>query len=83
MIKEIQIAAKLSNIRDTAKRFFGNEFKAKLEPYTKLISDYMKQSGKDELHSVMELVQLDSVRDNGMAQMLFFSAAVEMIEPSK
>jgi len=82
MIKEIKIAARLYEIRDTAKRFFKEEFKSKLEPYTALILVHMKKSGKDELCAAMDLLQLESVQGNGMAQMLFIAAVVEMIEPS-
>lgn len=79
-MKQLQVAAKLEQCRDTAKRFFRGEYEAKLKPYTALLKAHMKQSGKDELHSVIELVQLDSISENGMAQMLFFSAAIELIE---
>ena len=78
----VKVAARLYNMRDTAKKFFGKEYREKLKPYTHLIQAHMKANGVDEIVSVIKLAQMESVKDNAMSQMLFFAAAVELIEPS-
>lgn len=78
----MKLAAKLYQCRDTAKRFFRDEYEAKLKPYRNIIDAHQKKFNLEVLPSVLELCSFESVRDNGMATMLFMAAAVEMIEPS-
>lgn len=80
MEQQIKMAAKLYQCRDTAKRFFKDEFKAKIEPYKQIIIKFNKAKGTDTLESVIEIAQ-NHITD-GMGQMMLFAAAVEMIEPS-
>jgi len=82
MEQQVKIAAKLYQCRDTAKRFFRDEYEAKLKPYKNIIESHQKKFNLDVLPSVLELCSLESVRDNGMAIMLFMAAAVEMVEHS-
>jgi len=83
MEKQIKIAAKLYQCRDTAKRFYRDEFKDKIEPYKECIRKYMVNSGKDELLSVMEICEIDEIKDKGgFAIIMFMAAATELIEPS-
>jgi uncharacterized membrane protein len=80
--QQVKLAAKLYQCRDTAKRFFRDEYEAKLKPYRNIIDAHQKKFNLEVLPSVLELCSFESVRDNGMATMLFMAAAVEMIEPS-
>ena len=82
MEQQVKLAAKLYQCRDTAKRFFRDEYEAKLKPYRNIIEAHQKKFNLEVLPSVLELCSFESVRDNGMATMLFMAAAVEMIEPS-
>jgi len=83
MEKQIKIAAKLYQCRDTAKRFYKDEFKDKIEPYKECIRKYMMNSGKDELLSVMEICEIDEIKEKGgFAIIMFMAAATELIEPS-
>jgi len=82
MEQQVKIAAKLYQCRDTAKRFFRDEYEAKLKPYKNIIEAHQKKFNLDVLPSVLELCSFESVRDNGMATMLFMAAAVEMVEQS-
>ena len=82
MEKQIKTAAKLYQCRDTAKRFYGAEYNEKLRTYKNVIEAHQKKFNLEVLPSVMEICSFESVRDNGMAVMLFMAAAVEMIEPS-
>lgn len=83
MEKEIKIAAKLYQCRDTAKRFFKEEYKEKLKPYTRVLEAMKKIINSDTLPALLECLKLKLIDDNGMGQMMFMAAAVEMIEPSK
>ncbi len=82
MEQQVKIAAELYQCRDTAKRFFRDEYEAKLKPYKNIIEAHQKKFNLDVLPSVLELCSFESVRDNGVATMLFMAAAVEMVEQS-
>lgn len=82
MEQQVKLAAKLYQCRDTAKRFFRDEYEVKLKPYKNIIEAHQKKFNLDVLPSVLELCSFESVRDNGMATMLFMAAAVEMVESS-
>ena len=82
MEKEIKIAAKLYQCRDTVKNLFKNDFKEKIEPYKTAIKKYMASTGKDEIHSVLEICNTEEIKEKGMAVLMFMAAATEMIEPS-
>ena len=81
MEKEVQIAAKLYECRDIAKRFFRDEYSEKLRTYKNIIEGHQKEFNLDVLPSVYEICSLESVRDDGMIIILFMAAAVELIEP--
>lgn len=82
MEQQIKIAAKLYQCRDTAKRFYRDEFKDKVEPYKECIRKYMAESGKDELLSAMDICEIDEMKEKGFAIIMFMAAATELIEPS-
>jgi hypothetical protein len=83
-MNEIQMTAKLYDMSDTAKKFFGVKYKEAIIPYQTLMLEYMNKSGKSELEAAIELVQLESVKDNAMGQMMIFAAAVDLINnPNK
>jgi len=82
METEIKIAAKLYKCRDTAKRFFREEYSEKIRPWKNIILDHQKRFSLETLPSVLELSSFESIRDDGMATMLLMAAAVEIMEPS-
>lgn len=82
MEQQIKMTAKLYQCRDTAKRFFRDEYEAKLKPYKNIIESHQKKFNLEVLPSVLELCSFESVRDDGVMTMLFMAAAVEMLEPS-
>lgn len=77
------MAAKLYQCRDTAKRFFKEEFEEKILPYKKIISDVAKEKKIGELEAMMKICDDDVIKNNGWTMMLLMAAAVEIIEPSK
>ena len=82
MEQQIKMAAKLYRCRDTAKRFFGEEFNDKIQPYKKIISDVAKDKNISELEAMMKICDDDVIKNNGWTLMLLMAAAVELLEPS-
>jgi hypothetical protein len=82
MEKQIKMAAKLYHCRDTAKAFFKDAYKEKLEPYTYILKKVMESNNEDEIQALLRISKTQSYQENGMAQMMFFTAVVEMLEPS-
>lgn len=82
MEQQIKMAAKLYRCRDTAKRFFGEEFKEKIQPYKKIIADVAKDKNIGELEAMMKICDIDVIKNNGWTLILLMAAAVEMVEPS-
>ena len=80
MNKEIEIAYKMQKCRDTATRFFRDEYIKKTLPYKNIIKAHQNKFNLDVLPSVLELCSFESVRDNEMAIILFMSAALDLIE---
>jgi len=80
MREEITIAAKLYECNDTAKKFFRDEYPEKIKFYKEAIGRVMKDHNCDTLQAVIKISKLPSMVDNGMAIMMFMSAAVDLIE---
>lgn len=82
MEKEIKMAAKLYECRDTAKSFFKEKFKEKLQPYTHIIQEVMKANNLEEIPALLKISKAQHYQENGFAQMMYMAAVVELIEPS-
>lgn len=82
MERQIKMAAKLYRCRDTAKRFFGEEFKDKIQPYKKIIADVAKDKNIGELEAMIKICDDDVIKNNGWTLVLLMAAAVELVEPS-
>lgn len=82
METQIKIAAKLYECRDTAKRFFREEYAEKLKPYINLIKAVMERNELDVLPAVLKITS-ETVNDNGFGTMMFMAGAVELMEPSE
>mgnify|MGYP006921373652 CR=1 FL=1 len=82
MEREIKIAAKLYECRDTAKIFFKERYKDKLEPYTHILKEVMKANSLKEIPALLLISKTNHYQENGMAQMMYMAAVVELIEPS-
>lgn len=83
MKEQIKIAAKLYECQETAKMFFKEEYPSKIKWYKDVIVNYQKKNNKDVLQSTLALCQLESVKENGMAIMMFMAATVDLIESDK
>lgn len=83
MEQQIKIAAKLYDCRDTAKRFFKEDFWEKIKPHTEIIKQVMKSNGIGEMKALLKISETEMYQDSGMTQMMFIAAMVELLEPSK
>lgn len=83
MEKEIKIAAQLYKCRDTAKRFFAEKYAERLKPYIHIIKEVMKANELEELEAILRISKTKTYQEDGMVQMLFMAAAVELLEPSE
>jgi len=82
MEKQIKMAAKLYECRDTAKKFLGAEYKERLKPYTQILKATMKANNLEEIPALLKVSQTETYQDNPIGQMMFMAATVELIEPS-
>lgn len=83
MEKEIKIAAQLYKCRDTAKRFFRKKYAERLKPYIHIVKEVMKANELEVLEAILKISKTKTYLDDGMVQMLFMAAAVELLEPSE
>ena len=81
-MNKVQMAAKLYECRDTAKRFFRDEYSEKLQPYTHIVKEVMKANDLEELPALLKISNTLSFQENPMTAMMFMAAVVELIEPS-
>lgn len=82
MEKQIKMAARLYHCRDTAKRFFRDEYQEKLKPYTHILSAIMKANNLEEIPALIKISETNTYQESTMGQMMFMAAVVEMLEPS-
>jgi predicted house-cleaning noncanonical NTP pyrophosphatase (MazG superfamily) len=82
MEKHIKTAAKLYECRDTAKRFFNEQYKEKLKPYIHVLKHLMKDKNLEEIPALLEISKTEHYKENAMDQMMYMAAVVELIEPS-
>jgi len=69
MENPIKMAARLYQCRDTAKRFFRDEYQEKLKPYTHILSAVMKANNLDEIPALLKISETHTYQDNAMGQM--------------
>jgi hypothetical protein len=81
-MNQIQMAAKLYECRDAAKVFLKEEYKERLQPYTHILKEVMKANNLEEIPALLKISKTIHYQENGMAQMMYMAAVVELIEPS-
>lgn len=78
----LQMAAKLYDCRDTAKRFFRDDFPDKIKPYQEAITKVMDNKKLEVLPAILLISKSETYQSDGMIQLLFLAAACEIMEPS-
>lgn len=83
MEKNIKIAAKFYECRNTAKKLYKKEYAETLKPYIEIIKMVMKAEKKSVLEALLKISETKTYnQDSGMGQMLFMAAGVEILELS-
>jgi hypothetical protein len=77
--QKIQMAAKLYDCRDTARRLLGKAFNPKIAEYSEVIKLVMSDKKIDTLAAG---IFLSKQSENPMTVIMVLAATVEMIEPS-
>lgn len=86
MEKEIKMAAKLYECRDTAKKLAkiqGVTFKSAISQYTTIIEAVMESKELKPLEALLFISETKTYKESGMAQMMFMAALTELLEPSE
>lgn len=78
--QHIQITAQLYECQETAKRFFGEKYAKKIEPYSVMIKQVMKANTCNALQALLKISKTEHYNNNGMVQMLYMAAVVEELE---
>lgn len=81
--QSVKITSKLYECRDAAKSLFKEEYFKRIIPYQDIIKSVMKANSEDEMRAVLRISKTNTFQESALAQMMFFAATVEMIEPSK
>lgn len=81
MNNSIQIAARLYECRDTAKRLLGEKFTSRMQEYGDMVKKLAGAKGIDILMAGKILADPD-VSGGGITSVLVLAATVELIEPS-
>jgi hypothetical protein len=81
--KLIRTTAKLYQMRDTARRFFKDEWPEKQREWIPIIEAEMRKSNIGELEAAMKIGQVLSDAGHGFSVIVVMATVCEMIEPSK
>jgi hypothetical protein len=79
----IKTTAKLYQMRDTARRFFKDEWPAKQREWIPIIEAAMRQDGVGELEAAINICKVLSDADQGFSIIIVMGTVCEMIEPSE
>lgn len=74
------MAVKLYVCRDTAKRFYKDEYKSKLEPYTVIVKTVMKANNVEEIPALLKISETKLYQENPMNQIMFVCAVTELMD---
>jgi hypothetical protein len=74
------VAGKLKRCQESARRLYGDEYSEKIKPYIEAVNSFCAACNTEPLKALPELLELPSVKGNGLAEMLFVAAVVDIIE---
>ena len=77
--KQVRMAAKLYEARDSMRGLFGARYQERLSPYREIIRGAMAKHSCDELEAVLEIKRFDPSLD-GVELAMLLAAAVEEVE---
>lgn len=74
----LQMAAKLHDCKDSVKFLCGDKYDEKIQPFITLIKGVMDHNKIEALPAAIKLAE--HYKDNGMATMMIFAAAVDLVD---
>ena len=80
MSNPIRLTAKMLNIRDTMRNFWGDEYQARIEPFREAISRWMRETGKGAAECGLAACRKAEDYGNEMDVLLAIAATVEECE---
>ena len=81
--KEIMIAAKFYEVRDTIKGILMSEYHPTIKPFQILLKDVMELHSENALEAMIRVSKVESFKKDAFTQMMVITAMIEIIEPSK
>lgn len=78
MMQALDITQKIWKCRETARRFHGENYQAKVKPYVDTLKHVMKALQLDVLAAVLKVSETELYQESPMTQMMFMAAAVEI-----
>lgn len=78
--QQVQIAAKLYEMRNRARRLLGEKYKQHMAELGRILKDTARQTGKSEIVVATEVAKKRNLV--GIDLMMVMAAAVELTEPS-
>ena len=78
--QQVQMAAQLYEMRDTAKRLLGNKYQDRMAEFGAALQDASTKTGREPLSLVIEAGTKQ--RLVGMDLVMMMAAAVELVEPT-
>lgn len=78
--QQVEMAAKLYELRDRARRLLGDKYKAHMAELGKILKATAERDGKEVLSVATEVCKKRNLI--GMDLMMVMAAAVELTEPS-
>lgn len=79
-MKALQVATKLQECKDAAESLLGEKYPQKIKPYKDLIMAVMKANNIGPVKALLMILKTESCAENKMAQVMFMSAVVDLIE---
>lgn len=80
MAQEIEIAHKLKQCRDAAKKLHGDDYHENLKPHKALIETVMYNNDLEEIPALLKISETNTYQDNTVLQMMLMAATAELIE---
>lgn len=78
--KDVQMAAKLYEMRDKARRLLGDKYKPCMAELGRILQDTSRETGRNVLETAIDVCKRRNLV--GMDVMLTMAAAVELTEPT-
>jgi hypothetical protein len=74
-----KVSEKAKKCNETAKMLFKEAYAEKVEPYRRILLGVIKKDKKSPLEALLIISRTETYQDDGMTQMLFIAANVDLI----